>query len=138
MLDLKSEFLNCLADIRANSRAANGGPLNGPIRTIEPDTSNFQDRPASVPAAQTPNLELKFLERRVVSNPAALFYNGKGDHILALPALRALTALFPGQITLICRHRAHEVFFSELHLRRVVEAEFWQEGDCGHHFDARQ
>lgn len=53
--------------------------------------------------------------------PLVVFGNGLGDHLLVLPAMRALASLFPGRLTLVCMPGAQEIFFSDLPLRRVCE-----------------
>jgi hypothetical protein len=68
-----------------------------------------------------PQRSWSLLESR---DPAVIFSNGIGDHLLNLPALRALTALFPGRLTLICDKDAREIFFSDLLLRSVCEVDF--------------
>jgi Glycosyltransferase family 9 (heptosyltransferase) len=55
--------------------------------------------------------------------PVAIFSNGYGDHLLNLPALRALSALFPGRLTLICQSGVRESFFFGLDLRSVCEVD---------------
>lgn len=55
--------------------------------------------------------------------PAAIFGNAIGDHLLTLPALRALAALFPSRLSLICMPGARRRFFSDLRLRVVCEIE---------------
>jgi ADP-heptose:LPS heptosyltransferase len=56
-------------------------------------------------------------------NPVAIFSNGYGDHLLNLPALRALTGLFPGRLTLICQTGARGTLFHELALRSACEVD---------------
>lgn len=53
--------------------------------------------------------------------PVIFFANGLGDAILALPALRALTSLFPYLVTLVCDDALDPVLFRELPLRELVE-----------------
>lgn len=55
--------------------------------------------------------------------PAVIFGNGIGDHLLTLPALRALAALFPSRLSLICMPQSRRKFFSDLHLRSSCETE---------------
>ena len=55
--------------------------------------------------------------------PAALFVNGIGDHVLTLPAIRALAELFAGKLKLICLPGASQCFWPDLPLRAPVEAE---------------
>ena len=70
-----------------------------------------------------------------VRTPAVIFSNAIGDHLLNLPALRALSALFPGRLTLICETGARDTFFSELSLRSVCEVDMHIAND-GKIFDA--
>ena len=53
-------------------------------------------------------------------HPVVFFANGLGDTILALPALRALTALFPRRLTLICDEGLHHMLLSELRVRQTI------------------
>jgi ADP-heptose:LPS heptosyltransferase len=53
--------------------------------------------------------------------PVVFFSNGIGDGILALPALRALSALFDGRLTLIADKRLLDTFFGELEIEAKVE-----------------
>ena len=53
--------------------------------------------------------------------PAVIFGNALGDQLLALPALRALAALFPSRLALICMPGFRRKFFSDLPLRAVCE-----------------
>jgi hypothetical protein len=68
-------------------------------------------------------------------NPTAFHYNGYGDRLLALPAIRALASIFPGQLNLICGKDDHATYYSDLPLRRVYELEY-QRGEGGWMFDA--
>ena len=47
-------------------------------------------------------------------NPTALMINGVGDHLIALPAIRALSTLMRGRLRLLCLPSARELFFSDL------------------------
>lgn len=66
--------------------------------------------------------------------PVAFFANGIGDHLLNLPALRALGDLFRGRLRLICMTGSRATFFADLPLAGVFEAETWSE-DHARHFD---
>jgi ADP-heptose:LPS heptosyltransferase len=55
--------------------------------------------------------------------PAVIFGNAAGDQLLVLPALRALTSLFPSRLSLICMPGFRRTFFSDLRLRSVCEVE---------------
>jgi len=59
--------------------------------------------------------------------PVAFFANGIGDTFLNLPALRALSALFPGKLTLICDPIAYRLCLSELSLKEILEVGPWEE-----------
>jgi ADP-heptose:LPS heptosyltransferase len=52
-----------------------------------------------------------------------IFANAAGDHLLALPALRALASLFPSRLSLVCMPGFRRTFFSDLPLRSVFEVE---------------
>jgi ADP-heptose:LPS heptosyltransferase len=54
--------------------------------------------------------------------PVVFFANGLGDTLLALPALRALTKLFPERLTLLCDEGVHPALLTELDLMQVVES----------------
>jgi ADP-heptose:LPS heptosyltransferase len=71
------------------------------------------------------------------SRPVAFFVNGCGDHILVLPALRALASLFPGRLTLICEKGARNLYFSDVDLQSVIAVTFHSE-EGGHGFDAKK
>jgi len=60
--------------------------------------------------------------------PAAIFGNAIGDHLLALPALRALAALFPSRLSLICMPGSRRRFFPDLRLRSVCEVKMPSRG----------
>jgi ADP-heptose:LPS heptosyltransferase len=47
--------------------------------------------------------------------------NGLGDHLLNLPAVRALAATFPGTLRLVCVPGARDTFFSDLQFASVIE-----------------
>lgn len=52
--------------------------------------------------------------------PVAFFANGIGDHLLNLPALRALDRLFPGRLRLLCSAGLDRIFFEELAAERLA------------------
>jgi Glycosyltransferase family 9 (heptosyltransferase) len=58
---------------------------------------------------------------RSARNPALVFMNARGDHLLSLPAVRALSEIFRGNLQLVCRPRARATFFPSLQFRRVCE-----------------
>ncbi|MBI5246500.1 MAG: hypothetical protein HY923_04920 [Elusimicrobia bacterium] len=53
--------------------------------------------------------------------PAIFFYNGIGDHLLALPALRALARAFAGRLTLLGAACAPLFLYSELPVKRIIQ-----------------
>lgn len=59
--------------------------------------------------------------------PVAFFTNGIGDIFLNLPALRALSALFPGKLILVCDPNAHQLCFFDLPLKELIEVRPWEE-----------
>jgi len=59
----------------------------------------------------------------------AFFDNGIGDHVLTLPALRALCACFPGELELLCNERFAETFFGGLPVRALHPLRFGAAGD---------
>lgn len=61
-------------------------------------------------------------------NPAVIFGNATGDHLLALPALRALVSLFPARLSLICMPGFRRRLFSDLLFRSVCEVEMHPRG----------
>ena len=54
-------------------------------------------------------------------SPAVIFGNAAGDHLLVLPALRALASLFPRRLSLVCMPETRRTFFSDVPLRSVCE-----------------
>jgi ADP-heptose:LPS heptosyltransferase len=68
--------------------------------------------------------------------PVVIFGNAVGDHLMGLPALRALAALFPGRLSLICVPGARRDLFADVPLRSVCEVEMRHRGR-GRVFDSR-
>src|ERR1700682_4778398 len=60
-------------------------------------------------------------------SPTALIVNGIGDHLIALPALRALASMMQGRLRLLCLPGARELFFSDLALAAVHCVSFLDE-----------
>jgi ADP-heptose:LPS heptosyltransferase len=56
-------------------------------------------------------------------HPVAFFLHGIGDALLVLPALRALSEIFRGRLTLICEPAIYNLFFRSLAMRRVIGLE---------------
>ena len=59
-------------------------------------------------------------------NPTALIINGVGDHLIALPAVRALSTLMPGRLRLLCLPSARELFFSDLEFAAVHDVDLFE------------
>lgn len=57
---------------------------------------------------------------RKIDKPAVFLFNGIGDHVLAMPTLRALARAFDGRLTVACAEGAPRFLFAELPLRGVV------------------
>lgn len=68
-------------------------------------------------------------------HPAAIFANGFGDCLMALPALRAAASLFRRRLTLVCPPGIARLFFSDLPLGVVCGCEMRQ-APGGRAFDA--
>jgi hypothetical protein len=61
-----------------------------------------------------------------VRYPVVIYPSGGiGDHLVALPALRALIRLFPDKLHLICVPGSRSILFSRMPLRSVHEVEFF-------------
>lgn len=60
---------------------------------------------------------------RRIEEPVVLMFNGIGDHVLAMPAMRALSRAFDGRLRVVCAPGAPKFLFEELPLRGVVEIE---------------
>lgn len=69
-------------------------------------------------------------------DPVVVFSNGYGDHLLVLPALRALSSLNGGRLRLVCMPGARELFFRDVALSDVVEAPMRRAPTGGREFDA--
>ena len=62
------------------------------------------------------------IQKRALSaeRPLAFFLNGYGDNFLNLPALRALSRLFEGRLTLVCRQGPDLFCFDDLAVKRRI------------------
>jgi ADP-heptose:LPS heptosyltransferase len=69
------------------------------------------------------------------SAPVAFHFNGFGDRLMALPAIRALATMFPNQLKVICGIGDRSTYYLDLPLREVCEVEFTRT-DKGWGFDA--
>ncbi|HEU4510497.1 MAG TPA: glycosyltransferase family 9 protein [Pyrinomonadaceae bacterium] len=67
--------------------------------------------------------------------PVVFFINGIGDNILNLPALRALCALFPDRLSMICSGSDSLFMFDDLPLRRAIKIRV-EKSTYGREFDA--
>ena len=63
--------------------------------------------------------------RAEARRPAIIHWNGLGDRLTALPAVRALAELFKGRLTVCGLAGDQRNFYAGLPLRRVVEVETW-------------
>lgn len=67
--------------------------------------------------------------------PYVIFSNGIGDHFLVLPAVRALSRIFQGRLSLICeKHSYTKIIFKEIEFRNIVEISFFED-EKGRRFD---
>src|SRR5687767_545800 len=57
---------------------------------------------------------------REVKNAVVFFTRGLGDHVIALPSLRALGKLFAGKLSMVVSHSAADMFFGDVGLSRIV------------------
>lgn len=82
----------------------------------------------SFTAAESLPSDLSHLPLGKVRSPAVIFGNAGGDHLMTLPAIRALASLFPSRLTLVSLPRLQQVFFSDLAFRRVCEVRMTTRG----------
>jgi HEXXH motif-containing protein len=84
-----------------------------------------QDRPCPVSVARPgPRMSRNLLDAQT---PAVFAYNGGiGDRLCNLPALRALDALFPERLALLCAKGDKQLYYSDLKLRAAHELDFEQ------------
>ncbi len=68
-------------------------------------------------------------------HPLAFFINGYGDNYLNLPALRALSRLFEGRLTLVCKQGPHLFCFEDLEVNRKITLKARFDGEH-YQFDA--
>jgi hypothetical protein len=61
---------------------------------------------------------------RAWRRPVVFFHNGQGDKLLARPALRALCAIFPGRLRMVCHEGDADRFYSEIAFAGVGEVAF--------------
>ena len=59
----------------------------------------------------------------MANNPVAVFENGIGDSVLALPALRALADLFSGRLRLLCNQEMGSMLYWNLPLKERLPLE---------------
>ena len=77
------------------------------------------------------------IQKRALSAeyPLAFFCNGYGDNFINLPALRALSRLFEGRLTLVCRQGPDLFCFDDLAVNRRITLDARFNGD-DYEFDA--
>jgi ADP-heptose:LPS heptosyltransferase len=101
-------------------------------RQAEPAPVSRAASHASPPPAAAPVTPADLLAARA---PAVLAFNGGiGDRLCNLPALRALEALYPGRLSLVCSQGDRQLYYSDLNLRGLYELEF-RHTDTGFTFD---
>jgi len=61
-------------------------------------------------------------------NPIVFFSNGYGDHILTLPAMRALSHFYPNRLHVICGKGIHQTFFAGINFLSATEIVFGHDG----------
>lgn len=54
-------------------------------------------------------------------NPVLIFFNGLGDHLLALPAIRALCSIFQGKLSLVCIKGISDILFRDVGASEIIE-----------------
>jgi hypothetical protein len=81
--------------------------------------------------------ETTSIQKRALSaeHPLAFFCNGYGDNFLNLPALRALSRLFEGRLTLVCRKGPDLFCFDDLAVNRKIAIDARFNGE-DYEFDA--
>ena len=80
-------------------------------------------RPMSV-KSRTPT---KVPELLKAENPVAFFSNAIGDLLMTLPAFRALDALFPDRLTIVCPEWATDILESDIPgVRQVIGMSEWE------------
>ena len=81
--------------------------------------------------------ETTSIQKRALSAeyPLAFFCNGYGDNYLNLPALRALSRLFEGRLTLVCRQGPDLFCFDDLAVQRRITLDARFNGE-DYQFDA--
>lgn len=56
-------------------------------------------------------------------NPVVFFSNSVGDHIMFLPALRALADIFPNRLTLVLLPNVYSEFFVNIKVKKIITLE---------------
>jgi ADP-heptose:LPS heptosyltransferase len=87
--------------------------------------------PSAYPEGGKPGRRLHAEPQR----PVLFHFNGFGDRLLALPAVRALARRFLGRLTVVGGRGDRELFYLDLPVRDVLEIEFSVAGG-GREFDA--
>jgi hypothetical protein len=68
-------------------------------------------------------------------HPVIFFINGYGDHYINLPALRALSHLFAGRLTLVCKQGPQLFCLDEIACQKQIKIKTWF-SDNNYKFDA--
>lgn len=106
----------------SDPRGERGGPGRGPLPTAN---CVFRSQP-----------DRRKMAWSAARHPVALFYNGIGDHILAIPAVRALAAHFGGNLQLVCAPEAPDLYFHDVPLQATHKVPFTRGADGRPVFDA--
>jgi ADP-heptose:LPS heptosyltransferase len=64
------------------------------------------------------------IELDKIQRPVVFHYNGYGDRLMALPAIRALAEIFPDRLQVICGIDDGDLFYRDIALARIIEIEF--------------
>jgi ADP-heptose:LPS heptosyltransferase len=69
-----------------------------------------------------------------IKHPVVFHYNGYGDRLMALPAIRALVDIFPARLQLICEIDDGDLFYRDINFDQIIEVQFSWSGE--RNFDA--
>ena len=72
---------------------------------------------------------------RDARKPVLFFHTGLGDHLLSLPAIRALAHIYGERLTIIGRQGMPQWFYHELPVGRCIEVEMQNRDGTGYWFD---
>lgn len=74
------------------------------------------------------------IELDKIQHPVVFHYNGYGDRLMALPAIRALAEIFSDRLQVICGIDDGDLFYRDIALDRIIEVQFSWSGE--RNFDA--